>query len=101
MVTTRTLSELTDTPHAEVFPDAHPRAVRLSLDAGESLPEHTHPGTDVLFHVLDGRVTVTLDSEAHVLQAGEIARFDGERSIAPTAETDATALVVLAERPEA
>lgn len=91
------LDDLTGTPHAEVFSD-HPRTVRLSLDAGESVPEHRHPDTDVLIHVLSGVVDLGLDDETHRLESGDLIRFDGDRTVAPHAVEDATAVVVFAPR---
>lgn len=93
------LDSLTDRPHATVFPDAEPRTVRLVLDAGESVAPHAHPGRDVLLSVRSGVVELTLDGEEHVLEDGDVARFDGERRVEPTAREPAVALVVLAERP--
>lgn len=91
------LAELDPAPHATVFAD-DPRTVLLELDAGEAMPEHDHPGTDVLFLVLDGRVDLVLDGETHELAARDVVRVDGERRIEPRAVEDATALVVLADR---
>lgn len=90
------LDALTDRPHADAF-DARgePRTVRLALDAGESVPEHTHPDRNVVVAVLDGELTLRLDGEGHDLAAGDLVRFDGRRRVEPRARTDATALVVL------
>lgn len=93
-----TLSELHATPHAEVFADP-PRTVRLALDAGQGMAPHSHPGESVLFHVLEGELTLRLDGTRHDLSAGDLIRFDGDREVAPRAETDATALVVFAPSP--
>ncbi|MDG5777252.1 cupin domain-containing protein, partial [Haloarculaceae archaeon H-GB1-1] len=89
------LDDLDESTHATVFPD-DPRTVRLSLDAGESVPEHDHPDTDVLFHVLSGSFEVTVGDETYAVETGDLLRFDGARSVSPAAVTDATALVVLA-----
>ncbi|MFB6137014.1 MAG: cupin domain-containing protein [Halobacteriaceae archaeon] len=92
-----TLAALTDTPHAEVFePGTGPRVVRLALEADESVPPHTHPGTDVVLHVLDGQLELTLDGEHTVVDAGQVTRFSGEREISPRALEDSRALVVFA-----
>ena len=92
------LSDLDATPHAEVFADS-PRTVRLALEAGQSMAPHRHPGETVLFHVLDGELTLRLDGVDHELAAGGLLRFDGDREVSPRAETDATALVVFAPSP--
>ncbi|GAB6863322.1 cupin domain-containing protein [Haloplanus litoreus] len=91
-----TLSELDGHPHAEVFETRRPRTVRLELDAGETVPRHTHEGTDVVLHVVDGHLELALDDETYALRAGAVIRFDGDREISPTAVADTTALVVFA-----
>ncbi|GGL42316.1 hypothetical protein GCM10009037_27320 [Halarchaeum grantii] len=93
----QTLADLTEEPHATVFADA-PRTVRLSLDAGESLPEHDHPGVDVLLVGLEGHLTVELDGDPHDVRGGDVLRVAGEHRIEPRARDDSTALVVLAPR---
>lgn len=89
------LNSLTEEPHAEVF-DGDPRTVRLELSAGESIPAHTHPRTDIVLHLLDGQLELTLGEERHELDAGDIAQFSGDREISPRALDDATALLVFA-----
>jgi quercetin dioxygenase-like cupin family protein len=96
MVEITTLDELTGRPHAEVFDEHAPRAIRLDLAAGESLPEHTHPGSNVVLHVLEGELTLRLDGEPHDLSAGDVARFSGDREISPRAVERATAVLVFA-----
>ena len=41
-----------------------------------------------------------LDGERHTIDAGDVARFVGEREISPVAREPSTALIVLAERIE-
>ncbi|MFB6303974.1 MAG: cupin domain-containing protein [Haloferacaceae archaeon] len=94
------LDELDGRPHADAFGEGAPRAVRLALDAGEGVPEHTHPDRNVVLAVLDGELTVSLDDEDHDLTAGDVVRFDGRRRVAPRARTEATALVVLSPAPD-
>jgi len=89
-----TLTDLDDTPHAEVFETRRPRTVRLELDAGERVPRHTHEGTNVVLHLVSGRLELTLDDETHVLDAGELIRFDGDREVSPYAVEPSTAVVV-------
>ncbi|MFB6303042.1 MAG: cupin domain-containing protein [Haloferacaceae archaeon] len=89
------LADLDARPHADAFGPGGPRTVRLALDADEAVPEHTHPDRTVVVAVLEGELTLSIDGEEHDLAAGDLARFDGRRSVAPRARTDATALVVL------
>jgi quercetin dioxygenase-like cupin family protein len=96
-VTERTsLDDLTATPHAEVFDERRPRTVRLQLPAGERVPEHTHPGTDVVLHLLDGRLELTVGDETHDLSPGELVRFSGDETVSPHAVEASTAVVVFA-----
>jgi len=97
MPETQALDDLTAEPHATVFADA-PRTVRLTLDAGDEMPEHDHPGVDVLIVVLSGELSLGLDDETHRLEDGELVRFAGERRITPRAIADTTALVVFSPR---
>ena len=98
MIELRTLAELDGAPHANVFPEKEPKTIKLTLEAGESVPEHSHPGRDIVLYLLEGQIELTLDDETHDLSAGEIARFEGELDISPTAVDDSVALIVLAER---
>lgn len=91
------LDDLTATPHATAF-DGRPRTIRLSLDAGEGVAAHSHPGEWVLLHVLEGRLDVRLDDDTHELAAGDMVRFSGDREVQPEAVEDATALVVFAPK---
>jgi quercetin dioxygenase-like cupin family protein len=94
------LTDPNDEPHAELFETPRPRAVRLSLAAGQSMPAHTHPESDVLIHVVEGRMTITVDGASYDCPAGDLLRFDGRQEVAPRAETDAVAVVVFAPRAE-
>jgi quercetin dioxygenase-like cupin family protein len=94
--TKRHLPDLETEPHADVFPGDEPKTVRLSLGAGEQVPEHSHPGRRIVCYVISGTVELTLGDSTHGLDAGDIARFDGDQDISPRAVTDATVLLVLA-----
>jgi quercetin dioxygenase-like cupin family protein len=39
-----------------VFETPRPRTVRLSLDADERIPRHTHEDSTVVFYLLSGRL---------------------------------------------
>lgn len=86
--------------HANVFPSAEPKTVRLTLDAGEGVDPHTHPDRDIVLYLVDGAIDLELDGEHYSVEEGDIARFDGEREVSPVAREPSTALVVLAERAE-
>ncbi|MFB6177850.1 MAG: cupin domain-containing protein [Halobaculum sp.] len=80
-----------------VLHESDPRTVLLSLDAGESVPEHRHPGETILFQVVSGTVDLTVGEDRRELSAGDLARFDGDQAISPHAESDTVALVVLVD----
>lgn len=90
------LGELESEPHAEVFETRRPRTVRLALDADERVPPHTHPGQDIVLHVVEGHLELTLDEETFELRPGELARFSGDCEISPRAVEPSTAVVVFA-----
>ena len=96
MTTVRTLSALDGEPHARVFPDAEPKTIRLTLAADETLPAHTHPDREIICYLITGRLALRLGDETETLQAGDIARFDGDQEISPRAIEASTALLVLA-----
>jgi len=98
MTTIRTLSELEGQPHANVFPDAEPKTIRLTLPEGESVPAHDHPDREIVLYLVEGAVELQLGDETHDLTAGDVARFDGDQEISPRAVRDSTALIVLATR---
>ncbi|MFC3476747.1 cupin domain-containing protein [Halobacterium litoreum] len=92
------LGALTDEPHARPFPGEEPKTVRLSLDAGESVPAHRHPDRVVVCHVYEGELDVTLGDDTVTVSTGEVARFDGAQDISPRAAEESEALLVLAEK---
>lgn len=100
MTTINSLSALDGTPHANVFPDSEPKTIRLTLEAGEVVDPHRHPGQKVVFFVLEGAVELHLDAETFELAAGDVAHFDGDQEISSVASEDSVALVVLARATE-
>jgi len=90
--------DLDAAPHAVAFPEAEPRVIKLSLDAGERVDPHTHPEREIVFSLRSGQVELDLDDETHDLEAGDVVHFDGRSEVSPKAVTDADALLVLAER---
>ncbi|MFB6252028.1 MAG: cupin domain-containing protein [Halobellus sp.] len=93
------LHALEAAPHANVFTEHEPKTVKLELDADERVPEHDHPGREVVLCPLDGAIRLELDGEPHALETGDVARFDGAQGIAQIAEAPSTALLVLAKKP--
>ncbi|MFB6169836.1 MAG: cupin domain-containing protein [Haloarculaceae archaeon] len=93
-----TLDALDSTPHAAVFESAAPRTVRLQLTAGERMPRHRHPESNVVLYLVDGVLDLTLGEEVYRLEGGDVVRFDGDCDISPHAVEESTALVVFAPR---
>lgn len=91
---TATLADFDADGRTPVFED--PYTVHLGLEAGDSVPPHTHPGQDILFAVHDGELDLTVGEETERLAAGEMANFDGDADIAVEAIEDVRALVVFA-----
>lgn len=98
MVEQASLDAVPDRKKHPVF-EADPRTVRVRLEAGEEIAEHTHPGTRILFLVVEGSLELTLDDESYALASGDLLRFDGERTISGSAAEPATAVVVLVDSP--
>lgn len=98
MTTVRTLGELAGQPHANVFPGAEPKTVRLTLSEGEAVPAHAHPDRDIVFYLVEGSIELQLGDAVHDLTTGDVVRFDGDQEIRPRAVGDSTALIVLAAR---
>ncbi|MFB6205127.1 MAG: cupin domain-containing protein [Haloglomus sp.] len=98
MTAVQKLDELDGQPHANVFPGAEPKTIRLTLSEGEAVPTHSHPDREIVFYLVEGTIELTLGGQTHRLTADEIARFDGEQEISPRAIEESTALIVLAPR---
>ncbi|WP_226041706.1 cupin domain-containing protein [Natrinema sp. DC36] len=89
---------LEETPHAEVFDKRIPRTVRLRLEADDRVPAHRHPESNVVLHLLEGTVDLTLSDDVYTLESGDVVRFDGDQEISPHAVDDSTALLVFAPK---
>ncbi|MFC6864444.1 cupin domain-containing protein [Halomicroarcula sp. GCM10025817] len=89
------LEDLERTGRTRVF-EGEPRTVRLALPAGETVPAHTHPGRDIVLHLVEGAVDVTVGGTARSLSGGDVIRFDGRHEVSLTATDDSEALLVLA-----
>ncbi|AUV82492.1 cupin [Salinigranum rubrum] len=98
MTPIRTLADLDGQPHANVFPDAEPKTIRLTLPEGEEVAPHSHPGRDIVLYLIEGTVELQLGDATHEMTAGDIVRFDGDQEISPHAVEDSTALIVLANQ---
>jgi quercetin dioxygenase-like cupin family protein len=91
---TASLTDFDADGRTPVFED--PYTVHLGLEAGDSVPPHTHPGQAILFAVQEGELDLTVGDETERLAAGEFASFEGDADIAVEAIDDVRALVVFA-----
>ncbi|WP_340100650.1 cupin domain-containing protein [Salinibaculum salinum] len=96
MIQTATLAEFDADGRTPVFED--PYTVHLGLEAGDSIPPHTHPGQSILFAVQEGKLELTVDEATATLAGGACANFDGDADIAVEALEDTRALVVFADQ---
>jgi quercetin dioxygenase-like cupin family protein len=92
------LPDIDAAPLERLFDDTEPRTNLLELAAGEEVPEHSHPDRTILFYVIQGEISLRVGEATTTLRAGDLARFDGEQTVSPAAETESRALVVLAAR---
>jgi len=92
---TTDVSALDASPLERIFDDVEPHTNLLELPAGEGVSEHEHPGRSIVFYVLKGEIRLRVGDETATLRAGAIAQFDGDQPIAPTAEADSRALLIL------
>lgn len=98
MVQIESLADLDGTPHASVFPTAEPKTIRLTLGEGERIAPHRHPTREIVLYLLSGQIDLQLDDSMHRITAGDVVHFDGDRNIAPVANEESVALLVLATR---
>ena len=86
---------LTATGHG-VFKNNVAEVVRVIKPAGDKIKSHNHPGEEIFFTVLKGKVKVYLnEKEVHEVPAGETLQFNGKNYISADILEDATIMVVL------
>lgn len=86
---------LTATGHG-VFKNQSAEVVRIIKPAGDKIKSHNHPGEEIFFTVLKGKVNVFLnEKEQHTVNAGETLEFNGKNFISADIVEDATIMVVL------
>jgi len=98
MTTVESIHETQATTHADLFPGSEPKTVRLSLEPDERVAPHRHPDREIVFYAVDGVIELEVADETYEMEAGDVARFDGDQDIAPAAIEAATALIVLAPK---
>ena len=80
----------------KVFSNANGTVVRKALKSGEKIDRHNHEGEDIIFNVMSGKITVTLnDGEVHELNAGDTLAFNGKNYISAVAGADTVVVITL------
>lgn len=69
------------------------KAVLLTLQPGQFLPPHQHPGCSVYVQVLSGKVTVKTDHATCVHTSEHLLQIDGEESVGIRNESREQAVV--------
>jgi quercetin dioxygenase-like cupin family protein len=98
MVLIKSVRKLEGEPHANAFPSAEPKTIRLTLAEGEHVEPHSHPDRDIVLYLISGTLELRLDGEPHQLSQGDVVHFDGAQEVSPVATSDSTALLVLARK---
>ena len=80
----------------KVFHNTNGTVVRKALKSGEKIDRHNHEGEDIIFNVMSGKITVTLnDGEVHELNAGDTLAFNGKNYISAVAGADTVVVITL------
>ena len=80
----------------KVFHNTNGTVVRKALKSGEKIDRHNHEGEDIIFNVMSGKITVTLnDGEVHELNAGDTLVFNGKNYISAVAGADTVVVITL------
>ena len=80
----------------KVFYNTNGTVVRKALKSEEKIDRHNHEGEDIIFNVMSGKITVTLnDGEVHELNAGDTLAFNGKNYISAVAGADTVVVITL------
>lgn len=67
----------------------------LTMQPGQGMPVHNHPGCTVTIQGMVGEATVYLDGAPHPLKEHELIAFSGERMVSPRNDSAASAAVLI------
>ncbi|CAM3398069.1 cupin domain-containing protein [Deinococcus saxicola] len=96
-------TEHTDTKHMDIQRAAppqvltatpHGRSLLFTLEAGQGIPPHRHPGAQAVLAVLSGQIEVRAQT-TQTLKAGEVVVHDGNQQISLLALQPGQVLVTL------
>lgn len=77
-----------------LFKSEQLEVIRLVLQAGKSLPPHSVAG-EITIQCIEGRINVTVSSQSHLLEAGEMLFLARSASHGVVAIEDSSALVTI------
>ncbi|MBX3628066.1 MAG: cupin domain-containing protein [Rhizobacter sp.] len=77
-----------------LFKSEQLEVIRLVLQAGKSLPPHSVAG-EITIQCIEGRIDVTVNSQSHLLEAGEMVLLARSASHGVVAIEDSSALVTI------
>ncbi|MDO5725843.1 MAG: cupin domain-containing protein [Tissierellia bacterium] len=73
--------------------------VKKAVSEGEEIPKHNHPGNNIFFTVVKGKIEITLnDEEKHMMEPGKVLNFNGENYIQGLAKEDTEIFIYLIGR---
>ncbi len=82
-----------------VLEESNFKVVKKSLKAGDSISRHNHPGANILFTVVKGRVELIYnDEEVNNLKPGDVFHFEGENYIKANIIEDSEIFVTLIKK---
>lgn len=67
----------------------------LTMESGQGMPLHNHPGCSVTIQGMVGEATVFLDGVPHPLKENELVSFSGELMVSPRNDSTAAAAVLI------
>ncbi|QLG11197.1 cupin domain-containing protein [Deinococcus sp. D7000] len=82
------------TPPQVLAVTPHGRSLLFTLEAGQGIPPHRHPGAHAVLAVLSGEIEVTAQA-TQTVGAGEVVTHDGNESISLLARQPGRVLVTL------
>lgn len=65
-----------------LFKEGGSAVFMLNFAPGQSLPEHTHPGSELFLTVMEGKGTLLVNDERHPVGKGDVVHCSGEERFA-------------------
>lgn len=81
--------------------EAHYKVVKKVGKQGDTIPAHQHPGANLVFVPVKGRVLLQIDDDKQELVPGMAATWDGKQTIQAEYLEDSEIFVCIIAQPEA